>query len=495
MSDPIIERFAEACGATAPLHLRVDLAEGSRRAEGTVAMPFTLVGRDDACDVTLTDPEVNPRHAWLQVVGGRVLAVDLGSRTGLAWPGQGTGSGWLDVGVPMRIGPFQTRLCAPVSTRPTHFAPRYSPLQSDPMVLQSVSTFSLEFRNGKRARDRWTVNRLITLVGRASECKIRLSADDIAAYHCGLVLTPTSLWVVDLSGRGVVVNGERMRVSPLAPGAELWIGRFLIGLHAKHTTYTLSPGPAAIKSPSLRAAMPSGAVGFAEPSEDEVPLGVAPPRDPHAGLPSSHIMADAFSIWGTGPAGVSNPIVVSGSEPPHEMHPVVRSVRPIVPTPTHQPGPKETSPTKRKDDLRAGEADHPVLGSAAVTTVASLLRQLGELHGQILSQFEQSLGLLVRLFACMEPDQLPPLQQELARIQELNAELGHLQTELTRRAADMPATSASAVHADPSHDSMPTVLNSTALHDWVADRINSLQKERQARWQSLVGLFASTESR
>ena len=236
MTDPIITRFAEACCAVAPLHLRVDLFEGSRRAEGTVSMPFTLVGRDDACDVTLTDPEVNPRHAWLQVLGGRVLAVDLGSRTGLAWPGQGTGSGWMDVGVPMRIGPFQLRLCSPVSPHPVQFAPRYSPLQSDPAVVNTGSNFTLEFRNGKRARDRWMVNRLITLVGRASECKIRLSADDIAAYQCGLVLTPTSLWVVDLSGRGVVVNGERMRVSPLEPGAELWIGRFLIGLRCQVRT-------------------------------------------------------------------------------------------------------------------------------------------------------------------------------------------------------------------------------------------------------------------
>src|SRR5207248_1840093 len=72
VSDPLIDRFADACGATGPLDLRVDLAEGGVLAEGSVAQPFSLVGRDDACDVTLTDPEVNPRHAWLQVLGGRV---------------------------------------------------------------------------------------------------------------------------------------------------------------------------------------------------------------------------------------------------------------------------------------------------------------------------------------------------------------------------------------------------------------------------------------
>src|SRR5947208_9763460 len=86
VTDPLITRFAEACGAAGPLDLRVELAVGGTLAEGTVHQPFTLVGRDDACDVTLSDPEVNPRHTWLQVLGGRVFAVDLGSRTGLGWP-------------------------------------------------------------------------------------------------------------------------------------------------------------------------------------------------------------------------------------------------------------------------------------------------------------------------------------------------------------------------------------------------------------------------
>ena len=165
VTDPIITQFAKACGASSPLDLRVDLVDAKRRVAGTVAMPFALVGRDDACDVTLTDPEVNPRHAWLQVVGGRVLAIDLGSRAGLGWPEHESGSGWLDPGVPVRIGPFQLRLSSPVSSRATQFHPRYSPLQSDQTVLHSERAYNLEFRNGKRAKDRWTVNRLVTLVG------------------------------------------------------------------------------------------------------------------------------------------------------------------------------------------------------------------------------------------------------------------------------------------------------------------------------------------
>src|SRR5437763_10809072 len=40
-------------------------------------------------------------------------------------------------------------------------------------------------KNGRRAKDRWQVNRLVTLIGRAADCKIHLTADDISPYHCG----------------------------------------------------------------------------------------------------------------------------------------------------------------------------------------------------------------------------------------------------------------------------------------------------------------------
>lgn len=494
VKDPIIARFAEACGATAPLALRVDLVDVGRRAEGSVAMPFSLVGRDDACDVTLTDPEVNPRHAWLQVIAGRVLAVDLGSRAGLGWPGQGAGSGWLDVGVPVRIGPFQLRLCSGVSSRPSSFPTGYSPLQSDTAISRSENTVTLEFRNGKRARDRWNVNRLVTLVGRAPECKIRLSADDIAGYHCGLVLTPSGLWVVDLSGRGVVVNGERMRVSPLRHGSELWVGRFLIGLQSRNSSESTAPGRAGISATTTVSSRPhvvSPPPNPANPAEDEVPVGIAPPADASAGLPSSHIMADAFQIWATTTGGaMSNPILVSGSGPTPTMMPVSAGTR------TQQGSIRDLLGANRpQGQPPSGAAGIAHSDAATAATVVGLLRELGDLHGQMLNQFQQSLGLMVRLFACLGREQLPAMQRELVRIQELNSELAHLQAELARRAAEQPVAQTPPPRVVSTTSTPTPVPDSTSLHDWVADRIGTLQRERQARWQSLVGLFAATETR
>lgn len=497
MKDPVISRFAESCSATAPLDLRVDLAEGGLLAEGTVPMPFSLVGRDDACDVTLTDAEVNPRHAWLQVIGGRVFAVDLGSRTGLNWPSGGTGSGWLDVGIPVRIGPFQLLLRSPVATHTVAFPAGYNPLLNDQNTSRLRPTVSLEFRNGKRAKDRWTINRLITLIGRSPECKIRLTAEDIAGYHCGLVLAHDGVWVVDLSGRGVVVNGERMRVSPLRQGAELWIGRFLIGV--QYPTISNSPSmaragalipPNPVPGLALTTGQSRSSISRSTP-EDEVELGAVPIADASSGLPSSHIMADAFRMWsnsnGSMSGPVSNPILVSGSGP----------TPPVIPIPpAGAQSSRSTSTSGALGNLLVSPPDSP-------DAVAKLLNQLGEIHGQMFAQFHQSLVLMVQLFGCLGKDQLPAMQRELLRIQELNGELAQLQGEVARRAAEVSGHSSPnrtppprITHSAPTPLSEPvssrsTSLDSTALQHWVLDRINTLQQERQTRWQSLVGMFSN----
>ncbi|HSQ57344.1 MAG TPA: FHA domain-containing protein, partial [Gemmata sp.] len=458
--------------------------------------------------------EVNPRHTWLQVISGQVFAVDLGSRTGLGWPDGHTGSGWLPVESPLRVGPFHVRLKSPVSP-PKDFIPAgYNPLQSDGGCLRSHPTVSLEFRNGKRARDRWTVNRVVTLVGRAPESKIHLTADDIAGYHCGLVLTPEGLWVVDLSARGVVINGERMRVSPLPDGAELWVGRFLIGVHYAGSSRAVEFATAGVVDSGLQnesTARDSGTTAVVsdllnsrdaeragslaeEPAEDEVPLGLEALAEPNSGLPSSHIMADVFRLWSPGDPEGSNPIAVAGSG----GLAVLESARistshssraGVTPDVLELIAPQPPS-TRSNHPSTAHEPDEPV----------KLLRRLGEAHAQLFTQFQHSLVLMLQLFGCLEPEQHPAIQQELARIQELNAELAELQGEVARRAAEaaVPAESRRRRESDfaspaAASDSLTTPNRSddaTALHDWVIERINNLQRERQSRWQLLVGLVS-----
>lgn len=465
MNDPLIARFAEACGAAHPLNLRVSVADGGVLAEGSVQQPFTLIGRDDACDVILNDPEVNPRHAWFQVVGGHVYALDLGSRNGLVWADGGKRSGWLDLGSPVRVGPFKLQLRSPVAKTTT--PPGLDPLAADPNSLRGRPVTQLEFRNGKRAKDRWTVNRVITLVGRSETCKLHLHADDISSYHCGLVHTPTGLWVVDLSGRGVVVNGERMRVAPLTHGAELWIGRFLIGCHYPALGETpsasrASHGPISKGRSSKRVPQP-----VAPTPEDEVPLGGMPVHDPASGLPSSHILCDAFqAAVASGP--ISAPIFVGSSGPAPRQVPVPPTPRPATPPSSHE---------------------FPALPSDS--NLAPLLVQLSELHGQMLEQFQHSLVLMAKLLGRAPAADAAVLQKELTRIQELNAELGKLQGDVARQAVtQLNDGKATVTDATPLPGAPPlgAVQSDEAIREWVEQRIGALQKERRHRWEKLNGL-------
>lgn len=487
MDDPLIARFADACGVTGPLTLRVDLVDGGVLAEGSVAQPFAVVGRDDACEVTLSDAEVNLRHAWLQALGGRVFAIDLGR--GLVWPGGARGAGWLDVGTPVRIGPFFLSLTAPVSTRPTPYPPGYNPLASDAAARERLSV-ALEFRNGRRGKDRWGVNRLLTLIGRSPDCKIHLNADDISPYHCGVVSTDSGLWVVDLSGRGVVINGERMRVSPLPQGAELWVGRFLIGCQ-----YQAPPVPPTTVAPPLpRPGEPASGKGGKPAPPDDARVAITPAPRPSApededevelgsepepgGLSPSHIMADVFRQKGSAPSeSVSNPILVSGSEP-------------------KAPAPG-SPPTGLLDGVDA--AGEPSM-------LAPLLRQMADLHGRSVAEFQQAQALLGQLFDRVGREQLAVLQHELKRIHELSAEIAALQLALARQALDRGAEErARQLSADatpqrgawvPPHTKTPLPEGPPAPRATpeqaprAADRLAALQQDRAARWQALLVLFA-----
>jgi pSer/pThr/pTyr-binding forkhead associated (FHA) protein len=510
VDDPLIARFADACGVTGPLNLRVDLADGGVLAEGSVAQPFAVVGRDDACEVTLSDPEVSMRHAWLQALGGRVFAVDLGR--GLSWPGGGRGAGWLDVGTPVRIGPFLLSLLEPVSNRPTPYAPAYNPMSSDAAVRARLSA-TLEFRNGRRGKDRWSVNRLLTLVGRSPDCKIHLNAEDISSYHCGIVATNGGLWVVDLSGRGVVVNGERMRVAPLPQGAELWVGRFLIGCQYQAPPSTPTPTalapppphtPAKGGDPTPGRTSPPPAPGdprvtitpaplhVSPPPEDEIELGSDPDADPEDGsLPASHIMADAFRQNGPAPSeSMSNPILVSGSGPKSPA--------------TLPPG---TSLTGLLDSAEASEL-----------SLGPLLRQMADLHGRSVAEFQQSQLLLGQLFGRVRREHLAVLQHELSRIHELSAEIAAIQLSLARQSLDRAAedrtrqlSAAPAPDAQgepcpagwvpprsktplPEHQPAPRPTPAPEFEPAgaprPAERLAALQQDRAARWQALLVLFA-----
>ncbi len=224
-TDPL--RFADACGAWAPLDLRIQLGNGTLLAEGTLDAPNAILGSTLECDVTLTAPEVSPRHAVLQMIGGRVVAADLGSATGLFGPNGRVSYTWVDSESHVGIGPFYLSLCG--SGVDSVDAPG-NPLVPETALGTVLPTVIVRFLKGKAGRAEWVVNRLMTFVGRSEACKLGLTAEDVADFHCYFLLTPRGLWVVDLlAPGGIKVNGEPVRFCLVDEHDVLEVGRFRLG--------------------------------------------------------------------------------------------------------------------------------------------------------------------------------------------------------------------------------------------------------------------------
>jgi pSer/pThr/pTyr-binding forkhead associated (FHA) protein len=473
-NDPLIARFARACGAESPLDLQVDLGDGTTLARGKVHQPFTLVGRSDSCDVTLTDPGVQLHHCWLQVIEGRVFCVDLATRSGVAWPSGEIGSGWLEPGVRVGVGPFHL-LMRSAPTSPPAPCPGFHPLTNDSAENSPSPPVELEFLNGRRGRDHWAINRVVTLIGRSDACKIHLNADDVAPYHCGLVLTRDGPWVVDLSGRGVLVNGEHMRVAPLGAGVEFRVGRFAMSTRWRRGTRSLSrPTPAPSSTPTpmpprkaevhtaadkglgSRPASPPPTEVVSVPqlfAEDEVPIGGATFSQSTSGLPSSHIMADAFGTESQGSHG-SSAVLVTGAA------------------------------SSQRD---AGAEARPVLPAAMALApgLGIMMKQMADIYDSTVEQLQQSVLMLVQVCGRLLPDQAPVVLRELTRIQEVNTEIARLQSELARETMQQ-------VIGEVTGSSRPprTAGEDPAPAERIQDRITSLQGERQNRWGVLAALLS-----
>ncbi len=223
-------RFAAACGAVSSLDLVIEKGNGEVVTSGAIDQPCAMIGRDQYCEIVLSDPTVSARHTFLQIIGGRVFVVDLDSRAGTRWDDQPRPDGWLAPDAPIQLGRFRIHLVAPVSETPTRFGPSFHPLQVGQLPPHYPRAV-IEFHNGKVAQSRWEINRTLTLIGRARSCKINLASEEVSLFHAYFLLTPDGVWVVDLFGRGgVLVNGEPVRYSRLDHGDEVRIAKFVFGL-------------------------------------------------------------------------------------------------------------------------------------------------------------------------------------------------------------------------------------------------------------------------
>src|SRR5258708_19011759 len=102
-----LEAFVDACGGGGPLQLDVTPPDGRGPVRQVLHQPFALLGRHERADVCLQDAGVSRRHALVQMIAGRFYCLDLGSRSGTHWDGEGHAHRWISRKAPFRVGPYR----------------------------------------------------------------------------------------------------------------------------------------------------------------------------------------------------------------------------------------------------------------------------------------------------------------------------------------------------------------------------------------------------
>ena len=369
--------FLNACGMRRPLQVEVEHRLSHRIEIRTLDQPFAVIGRDPNCDIVLGDKQVSRRHAYLQVIAGRLFWVDLDSQLGTFVEGQTWKSGWLGGGRLIAVGPNIIRQFAAShdqSLKETDEAtmPQGSPLSWRTWGTEELVEATVEFVNGPSESKSWPIRRVVSLLGTARRCKFRLADRSIEPFQCSLIRTSQGLFVVDLlGGEGVKVNDIPTRTARLNHGDMLEIGRYQIRVH-----YRDREALADQQSP--------------QPND----RGLAP-NATQANLPAPFFPAPGLS-----------------SNPKAELLPYDGGV--------NYPA------TANRNDLTE-------------SVLVPLVSQFGMMQQQMFDQFQQTMSMMVQMFGKMHESQMELIRQEFGRLNDLTTEMNGLKAELaemSRRQAE-----------------------------------------------------------
>ena len=310
--------FLEACGLSSPLTLECD--DPGLPAAALIChehgLPFVVVGRDPRANFQLNDPLISRRHAYLQVIAGRIFCIDLDSRSQIRWEGARIPrtKRWLEQEQFIWLGRYRIRWrgrlgkvrkmarCSIRSllTCSTELKPINCPKQS----------LELPIRIGENPST-WTIGSRLSLIGRSAECQLVLTDNSISTYHASLVRTPLGIWVVDLLSReGVWVNGTRVRWAWLDDGDTMRIGRFTFILRYRSLPDQISRRDVPLDAGAILSQSPVATAG----NSAGLPVQVAKPLarrssqssrlrtqlEPHPLFATPPVAANGRDLWNPG---------------------------------------------------------------------------------------------------------------------------------------------------------------------------------------------------
>jgi pSer/pThr/pTyr-binding forkhead associated (FHA) protein len=427
-----MSQFWTACGGSGLLQIVIEgQAGGSRGTERlSLPQPFAVIGRSAEADLVLEHPAVSRRHAYLQMIAGRVAFVDLGSRNGVGWGAEWRRSGWLKRGETIAIRPYQLGLDESDRGAPLG---RGEIALVDPLSFDVPLSVALEFSTPTSKPSLWRLRHRLTLLGRSPECQVRLVDPTVSRFHCSLVNTPLGVWAVDLLGwSGITLNGTAVRFGRLDDGDELRLGSFSIRLRRDASAVFLAR---------------SGSARGVVVKPPETPVGGAPGPDPAADRPH---LSDSL-IEAAAPSPPPVPVRAELIDP--VLTPVVRQF---------------------------GMLQQQMFDQFQQTLLL-MLQMFGAMHRDQMDRIQAELAGLRQLSA-----ELSALQAEVAKGRP------HLSTARTSATAGSKPPADPAVRAlpgrTPAADQVPPSWGAagTDVHSWLTGRIAVIQDEQQTRWQKIL---------
>ena len=437
MDTNLIDRFLAACGASGPIPLRITCPGWTEPIVRKFHQPFVLLGRDPANDLCLHAPAVHPAHAYFQVLGGSVFAVDLFSETGTHWPSSSAPHGWLAPDHPIQIGPFTVQVANEELTEEETFGPPrdWNPILSRSAQTSRIPMITLELLNTSDRQPPRRLNRLLAIVGSAAGCNVRLVSSTVSPVHCSLLRTPMGLWAVDLLGRdGIRVNGQAVRYAFVAHGDELHVGKFRLRVGIEKL------------GPSV-----NGSEYFTQPA---------------------HLRPAPSAPAGEGPG------------------------RPDV-----LPTTPDMQRANGSSDFTASSLADLMLMRREDTQLMPLIQQFHLMQQQMFDQFQQAMLMVVQMFTSMHREQAELVRKDLDRVHQLTLDLQALQAELRTvqgrksskpvpkpegRQKENPLPPRATAPLPTEEGKPPADAPDERIHAWLSDRIAAMQRDRQTQWQKIV---------
>ena len=269
-----MDAFFEECGGREPIRVELYPQGGGVSVTVEFRKPYVLVGRGAGADMGVDNDDTALRQLYLQLVGGRLYAVQLSEEHPTVRGDELWRSGW--VGPDDLFGIHQTNLRVLNPRQGPGDGPPDSPLAVGP---SGEPLFTLQCGHGTDLMHEVTNYRPLLLIGRSAPSKVRVRHRSLCPTHAAVVSTPKGFWLVDLSYEGgVLVNGEPVAVAPLHHGDVFHCGkvpfRFALPTHserARRAAVAVAVAPTVLDARPANAALANlGRPGAAPPTAESL---------------------------------------------------------------------------------------------------------------------------------------------------------------------------------------------------------------------------------